>query len=304
MIADPILLVDDEDDLRNNLREALALDGYRVEDAAGADAALALLAERHYPVVLTDLNMPGGPSGFQLIEAVKASDPLTLCVVITGFASMETAIQAVKYGAYDFVQKPFRLAEIEAVLDRALDHAALMRQLANYQTALEGRVMARVQALNDLHQEILELNDLLITAQGEVSEGPILGRFLDHLRARFRPSLCLALVPTASDGWDELSGPATRPWEAHDAPPPSQLLAPMEWEWRDGRPEGHLIPLRSGHLLLGAIGLGFQERNAFHPEDPAFVLWRRQLEAALHGLRRTRDLVGAARSWPDQAPLP
>lgn len=128
MMPDPILLVDDEDDLRGNLKEALTLDGYRVEDADGAEAALALMAERHYPVVLTDLNMPGGPSGFQLIEAVKASDPLTLCVVITGFASMETAIRAVKYGAYDFVQKPFKLAEIEAVLDRALDHASVLRR--------------------------------------------------------------------------------------------------------------------------------------------------------------------------------
>ena len=301
MMPDPILLVDDEDDLRNNLREALVLDGYQVEDAAGADAALALLADRHFPVVLTDLNMPGGPSGFQLIEAVKASDPLTLCVVITGFASMETAIRAVKYGAYDFVQKPFKLVELEAVLDRALDHAALLRQLADYQNDLEGRVMDRVRAFNDLHQEILQLNDLLIASQGEVSEGPILGAFLDHLKARYRPSLCLALLPTADDGWDELCGTATRPWGARGAPP-SLLDAPAEWEWRDGSSEGHLIPLRNGDLILGAIGLGFQERNTFHPEDPAFVLWRRQLEAALHGLRRARDLAGAARPRPGQVP--
>ena len=301
MMPDPILLVDDEDDLRTNLREALALDGYQVEDAAGADAALAMLAGRHFPVVLTDLNMPGGPSGFQLIEAVKASDPLTLCVVITGFASMETAIRAVKYGAYDFVQKPFKLAELEAVLDRALDHAALLRQLADYQNDLEGRVMDRVRAFNDLHQEILQLNDLLIASQGEVSEGPILGAFLDHLKARYRPSLCLALLPTADDGWVELCGSATRPWGARGAPP-SLLDAPAEWEWRDGSSEGYLIPLRNGDLILGAIGLGFQERNTFHPEDPAFVLWRRQLEAALHGLRRARDLAGAARPRPGQVP--
>jgi FixJ family two-component response regulator len=300
MIPDPILLVDDEADLRANLKEALTLDGYQVEDAPDAASALALMGTRHYPVVLTDLNMPGGPNGFQLIEAVKAHDPLTLCVVITGFASMETAIQAVKYGAYDFVQKPFKLAEIEAVLDRALDHAAVLRQLTNYQTALEDRVMARVQELNQFHQEVLKLNDLLVASQRELTEGPILGPFLAHLRDRFSPSECLALLPTPADGWEL---PDAQPGAAPAAlPPPSGLRAPMECAWRDGCPEGHLIPLRSGDLILGAICLGFQERNAFHPEDPGFVLWRRQLEAALHGLRRTRDQVGAERAMRSHVP--
>jgi len=284
MMDEPILLVDDADELRANLKEALTLDGYQVEDAAGANAALALMAARHYPVVLTDLNMPGGPNGFQLIEAVKARDPLTLCVVITGYASMETAIQAVKYGAYDFVQKPFKLAEIEAVLDRALEHAALQRQLAGYQNDLEARVVARVRELNLFHEEVLKLNDLLVASQGELSEGPILEPFLAHLRARYAPALCAALLPTADDGWEPPGA----------LPPPSALLEPMEWEWREGRPEGHLIPLRRGAVCLGAVCLGFEERNAFFPDDPGFVLWRRQLEAALYGLRRTRDLLGAA----------
>ena len=301
MIPDPILLVDDEADLRANLKEALTQDGYQVEDAADAAQALALMANRHFPVVLTDLNMPGGPSGFQLIEAVKALDPLTLCVVITGFASMETAIQAVKYGAYDFVQKPFKLAEIEAVLDRALDHAAVLRQLADYRNDLEGRVVARVRELHQFHQEVLDLNDLLVASQKELSEAPILEPFLAHLRARFAPSLCLALLTTAGDDW-ERHGPGSPDPAA--LPPPSRLKAPVEWEWRTGCREGHLVPLRSGELLLGAIGLGFPERSGFNPEDPAFVLWRRQLEAALLGLRRTRDQVGAERSRAGHTHVP
>jgi len=305
MSSEPILLVDDEADLRANLKEALTLDGYRVEDAPDAAAALKLMAERHFPVVLTDLNMPGGPNGFQLIEAVKALDPLTLCVVITGYASMETAIQAVKFGAYDFVQKPFKLAEIEAVLDRALDHAAVLRQLADYRNDLEDRVLARVQELNRFHEEVVRLNDLLVASQRELGEGPILEPFLAHLRARFAPSECLAVLPTPAGGWERHDPSGPRPWDAAAAvPPPSGLRAPVEWEWREGCPEGHLIPLRSGELLLGAIGIGFEERNSFNPEDPSFVLWRRQLEAALHGLRRTRDQVGAERSRAGHTHVP
>ena len=298
MIDEPILLVDDEDDLRTNLKEALAWDGYLVEDASSAPAALALMATRHFPVVLTDLNMPGGPTGLDLIAAVKARDPDTLCVVFTGFASMETAIQAVKLGAYDFVQKPFKLAEIEAVLDRALDHALVLAQVRDYQNDLEARVMARVQELQQFHEEVLKLNELLAASQRELEEAPLVGPFLAHLRARFHPAECLALVPAATgDGWlplgrvTEGAQPPARP-----LPPPSALLAPMEWAWTEGIPEGHLVPLLSNGLLLGAVYLGFPERDPFHPDDPAFVLWRKQLEAALLGLRRIRDQVGAERN--------
>jgi FixJ family two-component response regulator len=295
MITDPILLVDDEDDLRTNLKEALTWDGYLVEEAASAPAALALMAHRHFPVVLTDLNMPGGPTGLDLIAAVKARDPGTLCVVFTGYASMETAIRAVKLGAYDFVQKPFKLAEIEAVLDRALDHAVLLAQVQDYQKDLEARVLARVQELQQFHEEVLKLNELLAASQQELDEAPLIEPFLAHLRARYRPAQCLGLLPTAGDDWQPLGAgpeaPAPRP-----LPPPSALVDPLEWGWAEGLPEGHLIPLRGNGLTLGAIYLGFQERDPFHPDEPAFVLWRKQLEAALLGLRRTRDQLGRART--------
>ncbi len=297
MIAEPILLVDDEEDLRTFLNEALTRDGYRVELAADAAQALALMATRHYPVVLTDLNLPGGPTGFDLIEAVKAHDPRTLCVVITGYASMETAIQAVRFGAYDFVQKPFKVVEIEAVLDRALEHSTVLDQLHGYQTDLEHRVLARVQELQQFHEEVLALNDLLVASQRELSEPPLLAPFLAHLRARLHPTECLALLPAAGDRWKVLDPRGARVLPRNPpAPPPSALRAPLAWAAGPGGPDGHLIPLCSGDLLFGAVYLAFAGRSPFQPEDRVFVLWRRQLEAALHGLRRTRDQVGAART--------
>jgi FixJ family two-component response regulator len=292
MIPDPVLLVDDEEELRLNLKEALSQDGYRVDEAGDAATALRLMGARHYAVVLTDLNLPGGPSGFQLIEAVKNLDPLSLCVVITGFASMEAAIRAVKYGAYDFVQKPFKLEELEAVLDRALDHAAVQSQLRDYHQELEQRVLARVRELREFHEEVLRLNDLLVKAQEELSEGPILELFLGHLRGRLVPAECLALAPTAQGAWELLSTSGPQPlaslFGGPVPPAPSALDGPIEWHGRPECPEGWLVPLRIGGRLYGAVYLGFPERSAFHPEDPAFVMWRRQLEAALHGLMRIR----------------
>jgi DNA-binding response OmpR family regulator len=293
MIQEPILLVDDEDDLRAFLKDALTQDGYLVDEAPDATTALALMARKHYPVVLTDLNMPGGPTGFDLIAAVKAKDPGTLCVVITGYASMETAIQAVKFGAYDFVQKPFKLAEIEAVLDRAINHAVVVGQLHDYQKDLETRVLARVKEIQELHDEMRQLNDLLMDSHGQVAEGPLLAPFLEHLQARFKPDGYLVLLPTPQDGWLPAAQAGPRTPELPALPPPSNLLEGQEWTWVGGYPEGHLVPLRSGGTLLGALFLGFEERSSFQSEAPSFVLWRRLVEAALHGLHRTRALVAA-----------
>jgi len=294
MIQDPILLVDDEDDLRAFLKEALTQDGYQVDDAPDANAALALMARKHYSVLLTDLNMPGGPTGFDLLAAVQARDPSTLCVVITGYASMEAAIQAVKFGAYDFVQKPFKLAEIEAILDRALDHAAVVHQLQDYQKNLEARVMARVQENQDFHSEMKLLNDLLMDSLGLVAEGPILRPFLDHFQARFKPAGYMALLPAMGDAWLLEAGAGARAPDLSGLPAPSTLERSGDWTWEGGYPEGHLIPLRNSETLLGALFVGFEDRSSFHPEAPDFVLWRRQVEAALNALYRTRAEVARA----------
>ena len=289
MTMDPILLVDDEEELRLLLRDSLRQDGFQVEDAPDARTALALLGTRHYPVVITDLNMPGGPTGFDLIQAVKALDPLTLCIVITGYASMETAIQSVKFGAYDFVQKPFKLAEIEAVLDRALDHAALLSQLEGYQKDLEARVLAKVEAFREYQEEVLLLNDLLLASQDELDEAPLLGPFMAHLAGRFRPLRHGALLPTAVDGWD----PVLREGDldASTLPPPSTLREAVEWDCKEGETEGYLVPLRRGATLLAAVYVTFPWRTSFQLDDRAFVFWRRQAEAALYGLARVRAQV-------------
>ena len=294
MTLDPILLVDDEEDLRIALKESLKLEGFQVEDAPDALSALALMETRHYPVVLTDLNMPGGPTGFDLIKAVKARDPLTLCVVITGCASMEKAIQAVKFGAYDFVEKPFRIAEIQAVLERALSHAAALRQLEHYRKDLETRVLARVQDLKEFQEEVLKLNDLLMASQDESQEAPLLRPFLAHLTERFGPQGHAVLLPTLADGWELLLQQGPNPWNPVGLPPPSRSLAPLEWGGVEGASEGTFIPLRRGDRLLAGLFLEFPWRNAFNLEDRAFVFWRRQAEAALHGLLRTRAQVAQA----------
>jgi FixJ family two-component response regulator len=290
MITDPILIVVDEPDLRVPLREALERDGYTVEDADSADAALALIEQKHYPVILTDLHMPGGASGLDLIAAVKGRDPEAVCVVITGYASLDVAVEAIKRGAYDFVQKPFKLLEIEAVLDRALEHARLLAKLDAYRRDLEERVASRVSGLRTFRDEVLLLNGLLLEAQDQTDEQAAVAPFVQQLLARFSPDGHAVLLPDGQ-GWRVLMEQGSRPWPSGAVPGPGELLAPVEWGWPGGYPEGYLFPLRRNGLPLGALFLGFAHRSSFDPEDPFFTLLRIHLLAVLNGLHRYRALA-------------
>jgi response regulator RpfG family c-di-GMP phosphodiesterase len=148
----PILIVDDEDDFRTLLVEALESMGYPAEGVESAEMAIQRIREKHFPVVFTDLNMPGGLSGLELLKAIQDLDPKCFTILMTAYATTESAIQALKRGAYDFIQKPFKLAEMEASLDRALGHYRLVRENEAYQTRLEDMVAART-------KEILALKD-------------------------------------------------------------------------------------------------------------------------------------------------
>jgi FixJ family two-component response regulator len=299
MVPEPILLVDDEPDLRHSLREALETDGYSVEDADSTPAALARIGRKHYPLIITDLNMPGGPSGLELIAAVKARDPKALCIVITGYATLSASIQALKAGAYDFIQKPFKLEELEAVVDRALEHARLQRQLDAYQRDLESRIAARVGELKAFHGEALRLNALLREALGEAEVGPMVQPFLDYLKVRFAPDGFVMLLPGKGEIWEILHRHGSAPWAAFGSlPAPEDFTEIREWGWEGGYPDGYLVPLRQGDRTLGALFLGFETRSLFHPEDPAFDLWRNQLVAALQALARARRMAQASGDGP------
>mgnify|MGYP000924505439 CR=1 FL=1 len=160
----PILIVDDEADLRNLLVEALEDQGYAAVGADGGSQALALVRERHFPVIFTDLNMPGGLSGLELLRAIHDEDPQAMGILMTGYATTEAAIQALKRGAYDFIQKPFKLAEIEAALERALEHYRLLRENEEYQQNLERMVEARTQEILGLKNDIERLFEGFVNA--------------------------------------------------------------------------------------------------------------------------------------------
>src|SRR3989442_661695 len=122
-----ILVVDDEENLRNLLIRILREDGYTVETAADGEEGLAKYKAGRYDLVLLDLKLPK-LDGMSVLRSIKEHNPDALVIIITAFSTIDTAIQAIKLGAYHYVGKPFRPEELMIVVNQALERSRLMQE--------------------------------------------------------------------------------------------------------------------------------------------------------------------------------
>ena len=186
-----ILIVDDERSMREFMRIALTRAGHEVEVADSPAAAKLAYDARDFDLVITDLKMPGG-SGLDVLEGVKAVRPHTQVVVVTAFATPETAIQAMKRGAYDYLTKPFKVDEIGVVVERALERRTLLRDNLELRAELEGRFrLDRLVGKAPAMQQLFELLKKVAPAKttvllsGESGTGKeMVARALHHLAPR------------------------------------------------------------------------------------------------------------------------
>jgi len=118
-----ILVIDDEVAVNNNIRKILAKKDYQVDQAVTKEEALAKIQARPYKLVLLDLKIPG-VKGLELLKAVRDFNPSAQVIIITGYASIETAVESARMGAVDYLPKPFTPAEIRNVTDQAFRLAA------------------------------------------------------------------------------------------------------------------------------------------------------------------------------------
>lgn len=132
-----ILIVDDEPLVRHSLSELLTLSGYTVSTAENGKEALSLLKDYQADIVITDMKMPN-MGGMELLGHIKAINPETPVILITGYGSIENAVEAIKKGAYDYVTKPIVDSEIKIVIERLLKQ----RQLQEENTKLREQISA------------------------------------------------------------------------------------------------------------------------------------------------------------------
>src|SRR4029453_13551373 len=123
-----ILVADDHDALRRGLALSLTTAGHEVDEAGNGNAALERLHEGYFDVVVSDLKM-GGSDGLDVLRTAKTLHPSTSVILMTAFGSVSTAVEAMKHGAFDYVQKPFEVEEMEVKVDKALELKRLRHEL-------------------------------------------------------------------------------------------------------------------------------------------------------------------------------
>ncbi|WP_089175533.1 sigma-54 dependent transcriptional regulator [Bosea sp. AS-1] len=156
MSAD-ILVVDDEVDIRDLVAGLLEDEGYRTRKAGSADEALAAIAARRPNLVFLDIWLQGSRlDGLQVLELVKESHPDLAVVMISGHGNIETAVSAIKSGAYDFIEKPFKADRLVLVAERALEASRLRREVRELKTrsVQANRIVGRSTVVNQLRQTI------------------------------------------------------------------------------------------------------------------------------------------------------
>jgi len=138
MQAARILVVDDDPDIGAVLAELLAKEGHQVTTCTTGAAAVAVGHDEKCDVVLVDIRLPD-TDGLTVLRAFQEASPETAVIVMTAFGTVETAIQAIKTGAYDYIPKPFKLDEVRIVVQRALERKRLLQENRRYRQELRGK---------------------------------------------------------------------------------------------------------------------------------------------------------------------
>jgi len=184
-IAD-ILFVDDDRAILEIVREYLAEIGYHVDVVDNGLAALERIKEKPYHIVFTDIKMPD-IDGLELLSAIKEYRPETEVIIVTGHGSMESAIQAMKYGSYDYLQKPFKLNVLKIIIDRILDEKKLRQEKIVLKTRVKDRhrydalvgVSLRMQEIYDTIERMRDASPNVLI-EGESGTGKELAAHVIH----------------------------------------------------------------------------------------------------------------------------
>jgi len=146
-----ILVIDDEPGIREGCKRALTPQGYFVDTAEDADQGISKIKTGHFELALIDVMMPG-TSGIDLISVIHEHDPDIICIIITGYATVELAVAAIKKGAYDFLTKPFTTDDLNLVINQGLERRRLSleaRRLKNIEAEAQ-RLMEEKKRLEEL----------------------------------------------------------------------------------------------------------------------------------------------------------
>ncbi len=173
MLEEKILVVDDEQSMREFLDIMLKKEGYKVSLASNGEEVLKLIEKDIFDLVLLDIRMPK-MDGIAVLKKIKATSPETVVIMITAYASADTAIKAMKEGAYDYITKPFKVEEIKLIIKNALEKKTLQKENILLKQMVKDRYhfeniigqSPKMQALYDLLEKVAPTKtNILITGE-------------------------------------------------------------------------------------------------------------------------------------------
>jgi two-component system response regulator HydG len=202
-----VLVVDDQKNMRATTAILLRQAGYRVEEAEDGASAIQRLQQDAFDVVLTDLRMPS-TDGMELLRAVQRASPETQVIVMTAYGTIESAVEAIRLGAHDFLEKPFKEDEVLVRVAKALEKRRLLCEVNLFADEFRKRyglehIVGRSPAMRDVLDRVLRVapTDATVLISGESGTGKELVARALHVTSRradrpFVPVNCAAITET------------------------------------------------------------------------------------------------------------
>src|SRR6267154_2422469 len=179
-----VLVADDHDALRRGLVRGLIEAGHEVEEASNGNAAIERLHDNYFDVVLSDLKM-GGSDGMDVLRTTRALHPTTAVILMTAFGTVNTAVEAMKIGAFDYVQKPFEIEEMEVKIEKALEVKRLKNEIEYLRDAQQDRydfekiigTSPALQRVLDIVKKVAKSNTTVLVRGETGTDKQRIGRF-------------------------------------------------------------------------------------------------------------------------------
>ena len=214
MISKPILIVDDEKNIRLTLSQALETLGAEIDTAANGEEALAKLKGREFGLILLDIRMPG-MDGMEVLRLVREIRPDIRIIMITAYGTIESAVEALKLGAVDFLQKPFDPEQVRELVSRVMDREKLNEQkLVDYTSYIE----LTKKCIGDRHFDaaVEHLRKAIFIDPGRPEAFNLLGALMeirgDRIEAQKNYRAALSLDPSYEPAIKNLHRSTTGKW--------------------------------------------------------------------------------------------
>jgi DNA-binding NtrC family response regulator len=205
-----LLIVEDEETLCDSLKRVLVREGYTVDTAGNAESAFEIFEKGFYDVIITDIILPG-ITGIELLKRIKDQSREQIVVIMTAYASLETAVEALRNGAYDYVVKPILHEEIKQIVKNALKQGALQEENIRLRRQLErqydlNRIIGDSPAMRDVMSEVKKIADSQsnVLLSGELGTGKELIARVIHLNSSRADGPFISINPRDIHGaWTE-----------------------------------------------------------------------------------------------------